>query len=111
MPPESRCYLPADDLARFHITPQQIATDKALANRPEFLALMRYQIDRARDFYDRSAPLDSRIQPDARPTLDAMTAIYRGILEKIAAHPAQVLHRRIRLSPLAKLLIAWRTTQ
>ena len=73
-----------------------------------YFALMRFQIDRARDFYDRSAPLASRIQPDARPTLDAMTAIYRGILEKIAAHPAHVLRRRVRLSPLAKLLIAWR---
>ena len=67
---------------------------------------MQFQIARARSYYERSAPLDARISADSRPTLYAMTAIYRGILEKIAAHPTQVLARRIRLSTPAKLLIA-----
>jgi hypothetical protein len=37
-----------------------------------------------------------------------MTAIYRGILEKIADRPEAVLHGRVRLSRWAKLMICWR---
>jgi phytoene synthase len=69
---------------------------------------MQFQIQRARSYYEKSAPLEARIQPDSRPTLVAMTAIYRGILEKIAANPASVLRKRVRLSTLSKLLIGWR---
>jgi phytoene synthase len=104
-PPRQRCYLPADELARFAVTPAALA---AAREEPGFLDLMNFQIARARDFYTRSAPLESRIHADARPTLSAMTAIYRGILEKIATHPASVLTSRIRLSTWAKLMIAWR---
>jgi 15-cis-phytoene synthase len=104
----NRCYLPQDELARFNVTPPQIASDSSLADNPAFLALMQFQIDRARSYYENSAPLDERIAADARPTLRAMSAIYRGILEKIAADPARVLTHRVRLSKLQKLLIAWR---
>ena len=69
---------------------------------------MRYQIERARGFYEKSAVLESRLEEDARPTLSAMTAIYRGILEKMARDPARALQRRVRLSGWAKMGIAWR---
>jgi 15-cis-phytoene synthase len=104
---KSRCYLPEDELARFHITPAQLA-DPATATSKNFLDLMHFQIDRARSYYEKSSPLESKINLDSRPTLIAMTAIYRGILEKIAANPAKVLTHRVRLSTLSKLLIGWR---
>ncbi len=45
-----------------------------------------------------SAGLEGRIEEDSRPTLVAMTGIYHGILEKIAAEPERVLQERVRLS-------------
>jgi len=104
---KGRCYLPEDELARFGLTPQQLANPATVASK-NFLELMRFQIERARSYYEKSAPLESRINADSRPTLIAMTAIYRGILEKIAANPGKVLSHRVRLSTLSKLLIGWR---
>jgi phytoene synthase len=76
-----------------------------------FGRLMRDQINRAQDFYHRSAPLESLISADSRPTLTAMTQIYHGILEKMSDDPGRVLRQRISLSPMAKFRIAWRATR
>jgi len=75
---------------------------------PAFEEAMRFQLARAEDYYRRSAPLESRISPDARPTLIAMTQIYHALLKKIAARPARVLRQRVSLSVWAKLRIGWR---
>jgi phytoene synthase len=100
-----RCYIPADELARFKMS----AGDLARGEETEaFKKLMEFQVERARGFYERSAALEGRIQGDAVPTLTAMTAIYRGLLEKIAVDPTRVLRGRVRLSSWAKLRIGWR---
>lgn len=100
-----RCYLPADELAQFGITLQDLQQRNGGG---KFLDLMRFQIRRARHYYACSAPLESCIEPDSRPTLMAMTEIYRGLLDKIALDPQCVLHRRVRLGSFTKLCIAWR---
>jgi phytoene synthase len=100
-----RCYLPADELTRFGVSEESIAQGE---ESPAFLDLMRFQITRAREYYGRSAPLEEKVRPDSRATLGAMTAIYRGILEKIAEDPARVLHQRVGLGKMKKLLIGWR---
>jgi phytoene synthase len=102
-----RCYLPTEELERFGLTAEQLASPE-LATSPKFLDFMRFQIDRTRSYYEKSMPLKAKVAADSRPTLVAMTAIYRGILEKIAADPGQVLRGRVRLSTLSKLLIGWR---
>ncbi|HVX84971.1 MAG TPA: phytoene/squalene synthase family protein [Phycisphaerae bacterium] len=100
-----RCYLPADEMARFGVSEQQIARGEATGG---FLELMRFQIERARGYYESSAPLHEKVAPDARATLGAMTAIYRGILEKIAEEPGRVLRERVSLGKMKKLMIGWR---
>ena len=100
-----RCYLPAEDMQRFGIT---LAALQQKTSTPSFLEMMQFQIARARDYYARSAALEARVEADSRPTLVAMTEIYRGLLEKIAHDPARVLQRRVRLGRFTKLCIAWR---
>lgn len=104
-PPRGRCYLPEDELARFGVSAESLARGEAGSG---FADLMAFQVKRAQEFYDRSAPLESRVQPDARPTLSAMTEIYHGILQRIAVNPEAVLHGRVRLSSWAKLRIGWK---
>ena len=70
--------------------------------------MMRTQIDRAEEYYRKSAPLESRIAPDSRPTLVAMTEIYHTLLRKIARRPHTVLRKRVSLSVWAKLRIGWK---
>jgi phytoene synthase len=100
-----RIYLPQDDLARFGVAPADV-----LRARPSdaFVALMAFEADRARAWYDRAlAQLPRRDRRAQRAGL-AMAAIYRTLLDEIARDGYRVLDRRIALTPLRKLLIATR---
>ena len=80
-----RCYLPAQQLRE-----AGIATDDLVQWRPSDRceAIITGWIDIARDHYERSAPLDGMIDAACRPTLWAMTTIYRELLDRIARDPA-----------------------
>lgn len=103
---EGRVYLPSDDFAEHGITHHDLID----WTQPERCrAFLLQQVERATTFYDRSAPLDELITPECVPTLWAMTAIYRGLLEKMRTHPERVVSgERIRLSAMEKGLIALR---
>ena len=103
-----RIYLPRSELREAGVAEADLLAGKSSES---FLKLMRRQIDRARAFYESSSPLESRIEPSSRPTLRAMTQIYRGLLEKISDTPQRVLRERVSLSPLSKLRIAWRAAR
>jgi 15-cis-phytoene synthase len=100
-----RIYLPQQDLARFGVADDEILQRTP---SPDFEPLMRFQAERARSFYRRARdllpPEDRRAQ---RPGL-VMAAIYRALLGEIEADRFRVLDRRIALTPLRKLWIAWR---
>ena len=98
-----RLYFPAEDFARFNLTADNLSPKSS-----QLATFLKFQVDRAAEYYARSAPLASRISADSRPTLNAMTGIYHGILQKIAAKPMVVLARRVKLSAWSKFLIAWR---
>ena len=72
-------------------------------------AVVREYVGVAREYYEKSAPLDERVHEDGRACLWAMTEIYRGLLEKIAQRPSTVLAgQRVRLSKMRKGWIATR---
>lgn len=98
-----RVYLPQEDLRRFGYTEQELCagTDNAA-----FRELMRFEVERARQYYDRAAPLEAMIAPDSQPCLKAMRLIYRGILEAIVAQEYDVFSRRARVPTWQKLRIA-----
>jgi len=98
-----RVYLPQEDLRRFGYSEQEL---KDGVENEAFHALMRFQVSRAREYYDRAAPLLELIEPDSRPCLRAMRRIYRGILEGIVAQNYDVFSRRARVPTWKKLLIA-----
>jgi phytoene synthase len=101
-----RTYLPREDFDRLNLTPDDLRHWR----KPEAChRLMMHNINRAADFYERSAPLDGMIRHAGRPTLWAMTTIYRRLLHKIAADPRRVVSgRRVRVSSLHKSAIAIR---
>ncbi|HNF88788.1 MAG TPA: presqualene diphosphate synthase HpnD [Thiobacillaceae bacterium] len=100
-----RLYLPRDELAE-----HGVAEADLLAGRmsDHFRRLMEFQYQRAVQTYEEAFALlpaaDRRAQ---RPGL-VMAAIYRTLLEEIRADGFRVLDRRIALTPLRKLWIAWR---
>ncbi|GMU72336.1 MAG: presqualene diphosphate synthase HpnD [Burkholderiales bacterium] len=103
-----RIYLPTDELARFGVSASAI---QAARMEPGFVELMRFQIARARSWYDRAmGQLAARDRKSQRPSL-AMAAIYRTLLDEIERDGCRVLDRRIALTPLRKLWIAWRVAR
>jgi phytoene synthase len=101
-----RCYIPMEDLTRFGVRSAWLGN--GLANN-EILSLLNFEISRARKYFHSAADLEQYVSADCRPALAAMTGIYRGILDKIAYNPMDVLTRRVRLNSLHKLLIMWRS--
>jgi phytoene synthase len=100
-----RIYLPQDELARFGVAEADVLHARS---SPAFVDLMRFQTERARQWYDDAlAALPARDRRAQRPGL-AMAAIYRTLLDEIARDGFAVLDRRIALTPLRKLWIATR---
>jgi phytoene synthase len=101
-----RVYLPVDELASHGLTPEDIL---ALRGGEAFRRLMAFQADRAESYYEAAfAKLPPEDRRDQRAGL-IMAAIYRTLLREIRRDGFDVLDRRVALTPLRKLWIAWKT--
>jgi 15-cis-phytoene synthase len=100
-----RVYLPAEDLARFGVSVDDL---KNARRTEQFGRLMEFETGRARGYYQESAPLLNLIQPESRPSLWALIAIYSRLLDHLAESYYDVLTRRISLSSLEKSWIVLR---
>lgn len=101
-----RIYLPSEDLARFNVPAADILQSRT---SEAFKAMMQFQYERAASTYDRAlAALPDEDKRAQKPGL-AMGAIYRALLEEIKYDGFGVLERRVSLTPVRKLWIAWKT--
>ncbi len=101
-----RIYLPVEELQRFNVRAADILNARY---GDEFRQLMEFQIARARQYYEQAmAALPAQDRSAQRPGL-VMAAIYRTLLDEIERDGCRVLDRRIALTPLRKLWLAWKT--
>ncbi|MHB1423498.1 MAG: phytoene/squalene synthase family protein [Gemmataceae bacterium] len=100
-----RVYLPLEDLERFGYRVEDLAQGK---RDERFRALMRFQVERARGYYESAAPLAELLDPAGRAVFLVMLRTYRGLLEAIVKRDYDVFSSRIRLSRLWKLWLAAR---
>jgi 15-cis-phytoene synthase len=100
-----RIYLPVNELQEFDVKAHEILQRK---HSDRFVALMRFQAQRAHALYDEALALlpaeDRRAQ---KPGL-MMASIYRTLLREIEAEDFEVLKQRISLTPVRKLWLAWK---
>jgi len=98
-----RIYLPQDELARFGVAERDILNSR---HTPEFVALMAFQAQRAREHYERAfAQLPAADRKAQRAGL-VMAAIYRTLLDEIERDDFLVLDRRTSLPPARKAWLA-----
>jgi len=100
-----RVYLPHDELERFGCPPGAWR-----AGDPAFRELMRFQVGRARAYYDRGEPLAGLLSPAGRAVFRVMAGVYRRLLDEIERRDFDVFARRVRVGRLTKarlLLSAW----
>jgi phytoene synthase len=101
-----RIYLPQDDLDKFGVTVGELLAAKHSA---AFEQLMAFQTKRAQALYDTAfANLATEDRRSQRAGL-IMSAIYRTLLDEIAADGFKVLRQRTSLTPIRKLWLAWKT--
>jgi len=94
-----RVYLPREDLRRFGCSEADLLAGVV---DDRFRALMKFQVDRAREFYRRGAALLPHLSPDGRSTFTVMYRIYRGVLDRIEAQGYDVFASRAQLSVARK---------
>ena len=100
-----RIYLPVNELQQFDVKANEILQRQ---HSDRFVALMRFQAQRAHALYEEALDLlpaaDRRAQ---KPGL-MMASIYRTLLREIEDEDFRVLNQRIALTPLRKLWLAWK---
>lgn len=92
-----RCYLPEGDLAAHGLTPAQVLDGTALRRRSAWTAMMRSQVDRARDLYRSALPGIALLQRDAQRCASACAVGYAGILDVIETNHFDSFTRRASL--------------
>ena len=97
-----RIYLPAEDLERFKIGPE----DFRQSTMPERLRwLLAAEADRAREYYVSARELMTLLDEDSQPALWVLVTIYRRLLEKISDRKYDVFGKKISLTVREKVVI------
>jgi 15-cis-phytoene synthase len=95
-----RIYLPLDELALFNYTEQDLLNRVVNDN---WRALMQFQIQRARKYYQQAESGISRLSPDVRWPVWAALLLYQQILDSIERNDYDVFNRRAFVSTPKKL--------
>lgn len=98
-----RVYLPREDLERFGYSVEDLEQGR---RDERFRRLMRFQVERARGYYEAASPLADLLDPSGRAVFLVMVRTYRGLLEAIERRDYDVFSSRVRLSRLHKLWLA-----
>jgi phytoene synthase len=101
-----RVYMPDDDLKRFDVTHDDLSGLDAAA--PGIEALLRFEVERARGWFDRGLGLLGHLDRRSAACAGAMAGIYRRLLERIDAAPLAVLDQRLSLPGWEKAWVAAR---
>ena len=101
-----RVYLPGEDLARFGVTEAAL---RAGVVTPAVRALLEFQCNRAREYYQRAAAALPRRDARSLVAAEIMGAIYFAILQRIERAGYDVFSRRIRVPRPHRAVIALRT--
>jgi len=94
-----RVYLPAEDLERFGYSKRELQEG---VRSESFRELMRFEVGRAREYYQSAEGLEAHLADDSKPVLRTMLRIYRGILDEIERRDYDVFSGRVRMSAWAK---------
>ncbi len=108
-----RCYLPDADLADAGLSRARVLEagrrgDGALARDPRWVALMRFEIARARALYDAAAPGIQLLAPDARRCAAACATGYAAILGAIERCGYDSFATRARVATADRVGILWK---
>lgn len=100
-----RVYLPREDFDRFHCTPEDLAQ---MANDQRSRDLIKFEVARAWEYYDRALPLRHSLHQTGRRLFLTFLDLYRSLLTEIERSEYDVFSRRISVSSWKKASITLR---
>jgi squalene synthase HpnC len=102
---KGRIYLPLDSLRRFGVSENDIAQRRAT---PQFIELMKFEVQRAREWFERGLPLIKMVNKELAVDLELFSRGGQEILNAIERQGYDVLVRRPVISKSRKLLLVAR---
>jgi len=102
---KGRIYLPLEDLRRFGVSPEDIARRRVTS---QFLELMRFEVERAREWFARGLPLVKKVNKDLAIDLELFSRGGQEILNAIERQGFDVLRSRPAISKPRKLWLVAR---
>lgn len=100
-----RVYLPAEDLASFGIAGE----DELIGETEQLEELLLFQVDRAREWFERGMELVGLLDYRSAACVLAMTGIYRRLLDRIERCPGASTRERVSLKIWEKAWVAGRS--
>ena len=102
---KGRIYLPLESLRKFAVSESDIASKR---NTPQFLELMRFEVQRAREWFDRGLPLIRKVNRELAVDLELFSRGGQEILNAIERQGYAVLGNRPSISKSRKLALVAR---
>ena len=106
----ARVYLPLEDLARFGMpgagSEPLRAVESLLEGTPPPDRLVRFECERAREWFERGLRLIPLLDGRSAACVLAMAGIYRRLLDRIESQPRRALAKRMTLPAWEKVWVA-----
>ncbi len=102
---KDRIYLPLEDLRRYQVAETDIATAQ---NTPAFCEMMRFEVARAREWFEQGLPLVVQVNRELAVDLELFSRGGQEILNAIERQGYAVLGRRPAISKTRKLALVAR---
>src|SRR5579864_9268133 len=102
---KGRIYLPLEDLRHFNVSQPEIADNQ---NTPAFCAMMKFEVERARDWFRQGLPLIGKVDRELAVDLDLFSRGGLEILNAIEMQNYAVLGNRPVISKPRKLALVVR---
>ncbi|MDA0677395.1 MAG: squalene/phytoene synthase family protein, partial [Chloroflexi bacterium] len=98
-----RISLPMEDLRRFNYSEKELIAGTVNDN---FRALIKFEVKRAREYFDRGNRLFPLLDRRSRACPQAIAEVYMRLLDKIEDADYDVMSNRVGLSKRAKVTLA-----
>jgi squalene synthase HpnC len=102
---KGRIYLPLESLRRFGVTEEDLTANR---DTSAFCEMMRFEVTRAREWFERGLPLVSKVDKELAIDLELFTRGGQEILNAIEKQGYAVLGRRPSISKSRKLALVAR---
>jgi squalene synthase HpnC len=102
---KGRIYLPLENLRRFGVSEEDLTANR---NTSSFCEMMRFEVARAREWFERGLPLVGKVDKELAIDLELFTRGGQEILNAIEKQGYAVLGRRPTISKSRKLVLVAR---